>query len=1354
MVTNANPGPVQILSAPATQGTFNSGTGDWNIGNLAVGAGATLTLTMTPTNVGEIRFSSRVRSEVPDRNTANDTVTHTVIVPNQAPVVTFLSSNVVVLEDAGLQTVASFVTFSGPESGQTLLSGSVTNSNPGIFAGQPAVGPSGTLTFTPAANSNGTATVTVVVQDDGGTANGGVDKTTNTFTIMVTAIPGAFANGSFESPDITIGQALASGSTNIAGWVVGGASTVSWLDINNAGAIPLDGQQYVAFNQGDQASGATLAQTFSNVPGTAYSVSYNVGRYGGAAGTVGLQATVTSATGQVLGTLSSPAPSSQGWTGSQTFTFVPTTRTSTLTFLDTSLVTTGVDVMLDNVSVTAVNNPPVQTFATNNVVVLQGAGAQFYSGFLSISNEPGQSIANNTVTSGNAALFSVAPAIALNGALTFTPSGTAGTATVTVVTIDDGGTANGGVDRATNTFAIAVLAVNQAPGFTFAAGTPTDGVMEWVESLGLMSGEGRRVITDSSGNVVVAGNYFSGTSTDIIVVKYSYDGTPVWTNTFDGVAGGGDEVSGLALDASGNVFVTGSTFAADTNFVTIKYLANGTAAWTNFFSGTGNDSPSAIAVDGAGNVIVTGTSQGGFWHDYLTIKYSGGGTPVWTNRSTYFVSGNDYARSVAVDAGGDVYVTGDASNTDFVYGYTLKYSGADGTPLWTNQLSFNSSSTVAVAVDASGDVLVAGSLVETSFFKFAVVKYTGAGVPVWTNLYERSSVSQRVRGLAVDGSGNAIVTGETWNGSNYDYSTLKYLANGTPAWTNHFADSGGGSSNVPVAVVVNPAGDVFVTGESTVSNGRDYLTVKYTASGAGVWTNRYNDASNLDDAPSLVTVDANANVYVTGTAEGQIRTIKYAFLPAYGGNQTVPSTVSAVTVTNFIASSTVGSVAEAATQVITNYAVVNDNPALFAVQPAIGTNGTLTYQIAGLAGSARVTVTAQDDGGTDNGGADTSAARVFTITVYASLRATAYVWNGGSGDWNTSASWTPSGVPGAFDSAQIAAGTAQLTNGVSVRTLTLAGGTLAGAGSITVRSNLNWSGGTMAGSGTTTIAGGATLTASGVADKGLNRRLDNYGAVTWTGGRITGDSSPVLNNYAGALFDAQTDTTLFESSDGTVKTFYNSGTVRKSAGTGTSVWRGVFSNAGTLEIRSGIVSLSGDYAPAAGGSLRIFIGGVTAGTQFGQLLVGGTATLNGALDVVMTNSFVPVSGSSFLVVDSTAGSGAFSAFTGGNLGGITLSAGYSGGDVTLAASTTIASLPPLRSLLPQMAGAERSLRWPGGAAGYELQMATSINGPWIPVQVPVAQENGASVVRVSTEGTRFYRLVPPASPRSGNNPPQ
>ena len=111
------------------------------------------------------------------------------------------SSNLVVLEDSGANSVTAFATFSpGPanEAAQTLIAYTLSNTSNALFSAQPAIDNLGRLTFTPATNANGSATVTVVAHDNGGTVNGGVDKTTNTFTITVTPVNDApsFTKGS------------------------------------------------------------------------------------------------------------------------------------------------------------------------------------------------------------------------------------------------------------------------------------------------------------------------------------------------------------------------------------------------------------------------------------------------------------------------------------------------------------------------------------------------------------------------------------------------------------------------------------------------------------------------------------------------------------------------------------------------------------------------------------------------------------------------------------------------------------------------------------------------------------------------------------------------------------------------------------------------------------------------------------------------------------------------------------------------------------------------------------------------------------------------------------------------------
>jgi PKD repeat protein len=120
---------------------------------------------------------------------APQTFTMTVLPVNQPPSFT-KGADVTVLENCGQQTISNWATNFSPgpanESGQSILGYIISNNNNTLFSVQPAISNTGTLAFTPATDANGVATVTVQVQDNGGTANGGVDTSApQMFTITV-----------------------------------------------------------------------------------------------------------------------------------------------------------------------------------------------------------------------------------------------------------------------------------------------------------------------------------------------------------------------------------------------------------------------------------------------------------------------------------------------------------------------------------------------------------------------------------------------------------------------------------------------------------------------------------------------------------------------------------------------------------------------------------------------------------------------------------------------------------------------------------------------------------------------------------------------------------------------------------------------------------------------------------------------------------------------------------------------------------------------------------------------------------------------------------------------------------------
>jgi hypothetical protein len=100
----------------------------------------------------------------------------------------------------------------------------------------------------------------------------------------------------------------------------------------------------------------------------------------------------------------------------------------------------------------------------------------------------------------------------------------------------------------------------------------------------------------------------------------------LWTNRYNGPANGDDYPIAVAVDGGGNVVVTGFSPGVDTDndYATIAYSNSGVPLWTNRYNGAANgfDGALAMAVDGTGNVFVTGLSSVTGGSGYATIKYS------------------------------------------------------------------------------------------------------------------------------------------------------------------------------------------------------------------------------------------------------------------------------------------------------------------------------------------------------------------------------------------------------------------------------------------------------------------------------------------------------------------------------------------------------------------------------------------------------------------------------------------------------------------------------------------------------------------------------------------------------------
>ena len=218
---------------------------------------------------------------------------------------------------------------------------------------------------------------------------------------------------------------------------------------------------------------------------------------------------------------------------------------------------------------------------------------------------------------------------------------------------------------------------------------------EWVSRY---NGPGNRLDIANAVTVDVAGNvYVTGLSenapaafddADYATVKYDNAGAVVWVARYNGTAGRFDKATAIAVDAAGNVYVTGwskgtSGTGDNMDYATIKYNAAGVQQWVARYEGIAKveDRAESIAVDAAGNVYVTGysgwTASGGAagTPDYATIKYNSAGVQQSVKRYNGPAGGSDIARSLKIDATGNVYVTGGSSGIgtagDFA---TIKYN--------------------------------------------------------------------------------------------------------------------------------------------------------------------------------------------------------------------------------------------------------------------------------------------------------------------------------------------------------------------------------------------------------------------------------------------------------------------------------------------------------------------------------------------------------------------------------------------------------------------------------------------------------------------------------------------------------
>ncbi|HUU68100.1 MAG TPA: SBBP repeat-containing protein [Planctomycetota bacterium] len=352
-----------------------------------------------------------------------------------------------------------------------------------------------------------------------------------------------------------------------------------------------------------------------------------------------------------------------------------------------------------------------------------------------------------------------------------------------------------------------------------------------------------------------------------------FDPDLAWESVIDG--SGVDRCTAIDVDASGNIYVAGTTESADfpahdgydTTYnywgdaFVVKLSPAGDVIWATFLGGSNSDSATGIAVSPSGSVVVSGTTKsrdfpvpfgfdtthgGGFpaGTDAFVARFTASGGLEW---ATYLGgTGDDNGGDVACDCWGNVIVVGATSSPNFPVagGFDTSYNGdldgfilrisPSGHLLWSSYIGGSGNdNAIAVAIDPACEIVLAGYTessdlpvpggfdTELSYEDVFVAKVAPSGQLLWASYFGGRSTDYPFD-IAVDAEGNAYITGSTHSpdlptpgGYDQTYGGSKdcFVAKITNDVRLEWSSYLGGIyADEAAGITIGPAGDIFIAG--------------------------------------------------------------------------------------------------------------------------------------------------------------------------------------------------------------------------------------------------------------------------------------------------------------------------------------------------------------------------------------------------------------------------------------------------------------------------------------------------------------------------------------------------------------
>lgn len=402
------------------------------------------------------------------------------------------------------------------------------------------------------------------------------------------------------------------------------------------------------------------------------------------------------------------------------------------------------------------------------------------------------------------------------------------------------------------------------------------------------------ILKTSSGSYVVSSNQkVNSTQNDFKTTCLTGSVTTIWQQMYNANTKKAFTTT-TTSDALGNIYVAGSTYINGTNgqdLTVMKYNSSGVQQWVKHYNGPGNnyDIASGIVVDNSGNVYVTGASVGFLFAlvDFVTIKYNSLGTQQWVTRYN-FSNGLDIPTDICLDNSGNVIVSGSSasnsmnSNSDFT---TVKYNASTGSQIQVQRQSNTGTAqdkVLAQTKDASGNIYVTGvtSLNGTNY-DVQTIKYDANMNFVWVNSFDGYGNYDQGADIAIDNSGNVIVTGYTTKSNlTKELLVLSYSSSGSLNWKAVKQPKINASDAEGLKIKIKSNNEIFIGGNYTINNNVDMVVLRFDNLGNNTLEKTYNGISNLNDQLSDLLVDGNYIVVSGRTFNGIIDqnvTIKYEY---------------------------------------------------------------------------------------------------------------------------------------------------------------------------------------------------------------------------------------------------------------------------------------------------------------------------------------------------------------------------------------------------------------------------------------------------------------------------------------------